>query len=172
MNNTRKDRHTIRLKPGEIGLRGDRATVHLGVGETAAKGAKPKTNRDGRPTGAMYYQMRPGMDDYMQRDHVIQVLPTLPATSNRVVGPVTGLPIDEDEDVFVLRLGKRYNNPNDMSRLQIEVRLPKELEKPMDVCTQFQDEDYLPLAPAPETKDKMSKKKKGKGGKKGKKGKK
>ncbi|XP_025409863.1 uncharacterized protein LOC112683178 [Sipha flava] len=168
----------MRLKPGEVGLRGDRATVHLGVNEAVAKGVKPKTDRHGRPIGAVYYQMRPGMvdgtagkDSYQQRKDMMQVLPTMPVTSDRVVGPVTGLPIDGDEDVFVLRLSKRYNDPNDMSCLQIEVRLPKEVEKPMDVYTQFQEEDYQPPAPAPETKVKAPKKNKGKkgGGKKGKK---
>lgn len=167
----------MRLKPGEVGLRDNRATFHLGVGGgggvtkdmTAVKGVKPKTGLDGRSTGAVYYHMQPEVVDgktaknnYSQRKHVMRVLPPLPANTNPAVGPISGLPIGGDEHVLVLRLGKRNNESDEMAPLQIEVRLPKETKKPTEASTQFQEEDYLPAAPAPVPTVKVSKKKKGK----------
>jgi hypothetical protein len=72
---------------------------------------------------------------------------------------------------MVLRLGKRHNEPDDMARLQIEVRLPKEFVKPVEASTQFQEEDYRPAAPTlePVVNVSKNKKEKKKGGKKGKK---
>jgi len=38
-----------------------------------------------------------------------------------MLGPVTGLPVSDDEHVFILRLDKRSGEPDERSRLQIEV---------------------------------------------------
>lgn len=175
----RKDRDAMRLRPGEVGLRGDRATFHLGGGPLAnAKAAK-----DGRPPAAIYYNVQPeavadsaiAQDGYMQRRYVKQMLPPLPATTEPLVGPVTGLPVDKyKEDIYVLRLGKQHGEPDDMAPLQIEMRVPKDQdEKPKDVGTQFVKQDYLSSAPVVpiEPKPAKSKKKEKKAGdaKKGKK---
>lgn len=181
--NGRADRNAMRLFPGEVGLRGDRATFHLGRAGPVAGQQAPPAAENGRPAGAVYYNMRPpaaiaptasgggrpgGKQQpaamQPQRKHVMQVLPALPASTEPAVGPVTGLPIGGDEHVFVLRLGKRYDEPDEKARLQIEVRLPKQQEPGnVDADTQFAETD-LPAAAAA---DKTKKAKKGKKGKKG-----
>lgn len=111
--------------------------------------------KDSRPTGAVYYNMRPesmiqwsGKPDRKiqhQRRHVMQVLPPIPLLTEPAVGPVTGLPINDNEHVFVFRLGKRQDEPDEMARLQIELRLPK--RKPVDrknTGTQFLVTDVHP----------------------------
>lgn len=198
----------MRLFPGEVGLRGDRATFHLGrAGPAPASAAgQPSLTLDNKkPTGAVYYNMRPmtvmqslssskpggkqqqaaaaaavAAAQQPQRKHVMQVLPAVPASTEQAVGPVTGLPIAGDEHVFVLRLGKRYNEPDEKARLQIEVRLPKQKEPvSTDVDTQYMNNDVL-IAKKVDSKKKIKgkKTKKNAGGKKvknnagGKKGKK
>lgn len=172
--NPRGDRDTMRLQPGEVGLRGDRATFHLG----GRPFTNPRIDKDGRPTGASYYHVQPraaaadgtvAQGDHLQRKYMTQVLPVHPATTDQLVGPVTGLPVDGDEDVFVVRLRKRYRETDDMACLQMEVRLPKVTkdEKPKDMGTQFADQDYLPPEPIPSEPKPAKSKKKGKKGKKG-----
>lgn len=177
----------MRLFPGEVGLRGDRATFHLGRAGPAA-GQQAQVAENGRPAGAVYYNMRPaaavtvpssarqgGKQQQVvatqppQRRHVMQVLPPMPASTEPAVGPVTGLPIGGDEHVFVLRLGKRYDEPDEKARLQIEVRLPKQREPVnVDADTQFLETD-LPAAAAAAAAATDAKKKGKKGGKKAKK---
>lgn len=184
----------MRLFPGEVGLRGDRATFHLGRAGPApasAAGQPSLTPDNGKPTGAVYYNMRPmtvvpslssgkpggkqqqaaaAAAQQPQRKHVMQVLPAVPASTEQAVGPVTGLPIAGDEHVFVLRLGKRYNEPDEKARLQIEVRLPKQREPvSTDVDTQYMDKDVLTTKVVSKKKNAKGKKaKKNSGGKKAK----
>lgn len=178
----------MRLLPGEVGLRGDRATFHLGQG---ASQPVPLA-KDGRPTGAVYYNMHPGVAPpaamagkgfnkhqqfqplpQPQRKHVMQVLPALPTSSDPAVGPVTGLPIHANEHVFVLRLGKRYDEPDEKARLQIEVRLPKQSSPPQtEAHTQFLTADMPQLAVDGSTKKNKGLSKKAGGKKSAKKGKK
>lgn len=186
MVNGRSDRNAMRLFPGEVGLRGDRATFHLGRAGPVS-GQQVQVAENGRSTGAVFYNMRPpaivaqssgrqgGKQQAAamqpQRKHVMQVLPPMPASTEQAVGPVTGLPIGADEHVFVLRLGKRYDEPDEKARLQIEVRLPKQQEPVnVDADTQFLETD-LPVAAAVtglKNKDKKSKKGGKKSGKKAK----
>lgn len=76
----------------------------------------------------------------------MQVLPALPASTKPAVGPVTGLPIASDEHVFVMRLGKRHDEPDEKARLQIEVRMPKKKDHVVQESsgTQFLEEELLP----------------------------
>lgn len=150
------DRENIRLLPGQVGLQGDRATFHLGQG---ASQLIPLA-KDGRPTGTVFYNMQPvaapigvaGRSDSKnqqpQRKHVMQVLPGLPLSSTDAsVGPVTGMPIGNDEHVFLLRLGKQYEDPDEKTRLQIEVRLPKNSSPSQtETHTQCLPTDLLTLA--------------------------
>ncbi|XP_050535108.1 uncharacterized protein LOC126902126 [Daktulosphaira vitifoliae] len=129
------DPASMQLKPGEVGLRGDRATFHMGY--------KPRQSFqivDGKPAGAVYYNL-PAVDKNRARKHVVQVLPALPGNSMALVGPVTGLPITDDEDVFVLRMGKRYEEPDEKAKIQVEVRLPK--KKNEQLPPQVQETQYL-----------------------------
>lgn len=136
-------KNASRLHPGEVGLCGDRAAIEMRHADRSAP-----VPENGQPTGAVYYNMRPesmvqwpGKPDSKiqhQRRHVMQVLPPVPILTEPAVGPVTGLPIDDNEHVFVFRLGKREDEPDEMARLQIEMRLPK--RKPVDrknTSTQF-----------------------------------
>lgn len=164
------DPNAMLLFPGEVGLRGDRATFHMGQNPE-----RPVATRDdGRPTGAVYYNVKPAAGrQKTARKHVMQVLPALPASANPVVGPVTGLPVTENETVFVLRLGKRYEEePDEKARLQIEMRLPKQPYKGLEEAgTQFLQED-VPVenkSPNPEAVSKKSKQKRKKSAGKGKK---
>lgn len=194
--NGRTDRNAMRLFPGEVGLRGDRATFHLGRAGPAPSSAagQPSLTPDNRkPTGAVYYNMRPmtvipslssgkpggkqqqaaaaaaAAAQQPQRKHVMQMLPALPTSTEQAVGPVTGLPIAGDEHVFVLRLGKRYNEPDEKARLQIEVRLPKQQEPvSTDVDTQYMDNDVLIAKVDSKKKAKGKKTKKNADGKKAK----
>jgi len=71
-------------------------------------------------------------------------LPAVPVSANNLaVGPVTGLPVDDKEHVFVLRLSKAYENPTDVACLQVEMRLPNPPSdiKHMDAETQFLNDD-------------------------------
>lgn len=133
----------MRLMPGEVGLRGDRATFSLGRDDGLTHGGY------GTDGGAVYYNIqpttlppaaglpaapsnvrgghshvRPTSPDQSPRDrkHVMEMLP---ATAKPTLGPVTGLPVSDDEHVFVLWLGKRPGEPDEKARLQIEVRVPK-----------------------------------------------
>lgn len=138
--NGRSDRDAMRLLPGDVGLRGDRATFHLGPGSTQLI----PLAKDGLPTGAVYYNMQPGAPAVVavpgkgsrknqksqqlpqrQRKHVMQKFPSVPMSTELTFGPVTGMPINDDEHVFVFRLGKRHDEPDEKARLQIEMRLPK-----------------------------------------------
>lgn len=168
------------LMPGEVGLRGDRATFHLGQ----SPGQPVSMAKNGRPSAATYYNVRPtgppvsamaagrGAQPPKQRRHAMQVLPELPASADRAVGPVTGLPIAGDEHVFVIKLGKQYDEQDDMVNLQVEVRLPKQRDPVQtDTGTQFLASDVKP-AQSTKAGKKGKKGKKDKKGKKGKKGKK
>jgi len=66
-------------------------------------------------------------DQAKDRKHVMEMLP---ASVKPTVGPVTGLPVSDDEHVFVLWLGKRPGEPDEKARLQIEVRVPKRMPQP------------------------------------------
>lgn len=123
---------------------------------------------DGQPTGAVYYNMRPEVQwsgksnskFQNQHRHIKQVLPPVSLLTKPVVGPVTGLPIDDNEHVFVFRLGKRQDEPDEMARLQIEMRLPK--RKPVErtnTSTQFLGSDMHP-AGSSKNKNKNNKNKK------------
>lgn len=183
--NGRSDRYAMRLLPGEVGLRGDRATFHLGRNA----GQPVPVDEDGRPTGAVYYNLRPPAAaaastgkqgakqlQHQPRKHVMQVLPTLPISKDPFFGPVTGMPVADDEHLFVLNLSKRYDEQDDKARLQIEVRLPKDREpERIDASTLVVEEDIdgPPVPPPePETSKKKKKGKKSGAEKKKKKGKK
>lgn len=167
-----------RLRPGELAMRGDQAFFNLGQ-----NGDKPvPMTKDGRPTGPVFFNMHPEVIPWppgastqcgslaKQRKTTFHVLPTMPPTTELAVGPVTGMPMNKDEDLFVFRVGKQFDESNNMSRFQMEVRLPKKLgPEQIDVDTQFLLSDIL----LPVTKVKNSKKgKKGKGAKNKKGGKK
>jgi len=184
--NGRSDRNAMQLFPGEVGLRGDRATFHLGGRNVPTATDQPApSNEAGRPSGAVYYNMRPPVmvtapskknqsvvqPQLQQRKHVMQVLPSLPVTTEPIVGSVTGLPVGENEHVFVMRVGKRHDEPDEKARLQIEVRMLKQ-DKPArtNADTQFSEVDVHTTTNNATAADKMTKKnKKKKAGKKGKK---
>jgi len=175
MLNGQSDRNAIRLLPGEVGLRGDRATFHLG-GRCLSAVTSTTTNQqlsldeNGRPTGSLYYNMRPpvmsmppGMkyqQHLQQHKNLVKVLPSMPVSNEQNVGPVTGMPISDDEHVFMVRLGKQYDDSDDKARLQIEVRLPKQ-NRPTktNADTQFLEAD-VPQNNKPKAASKKSKKNK------------
>lgn len=140
----------IRLLPGQVGVAGDRATFHLGhavtrkrtnfvktvITENNGQSVAPTTVVVDRPTATKYINT--------QRKRTMQVLPAVPVSANNLaVGPVTGLPVDDKEHVFVLRLSKAYENPADVACLQVEMRLPNPPPdiKRMDAETQFLNDD-------------------------------
>lgn len=163
----------IRLLPGQVGVAGDRATFHLGHVATRRKtiGAVVSTNEDNMPsTGPMTVVVdRPTATKYInvQRKRAMQVLPAVPVSANRLaVGPVTGLPVDDEEHVFVLRLSKAYESPDDVACLQVEMRLPNPpaVTKRTDVETQFLETDVVAASGTTGGKKKSKKSsKKGKG---------
>jgi len=169
----------MRLMPGDVGLRDNRATFSLARDDCLAHGGYSIGG------GTVYYNMQPNMvpidqedesddDEYEEeknnndeddtdqqsqlqdqdqdqdneqdqdqeldsdeesqmdesedqlvfsdRKHVMEVLPV---SKKPTLGPVTGLPVSDDEHVFVLWLGKRPGEPDERARLQIEVRVPK-----------------------------------------------
>lgn len=231
--NGRSDRNAMRLWPGEVGLRGDRATFHIGPTPTArATGGWRPTGRD-LAAGAVYYHMTSDVaekreaekraakkleaekrrtaklnaktlrvghyggddddDDYdnnkdnggddkvdggdvdddlddepdwRPKNHVMQMLPALPASKGVAVGPVTGLPVGSDEHVFTMWLDKRDDEPDEKARLQIEVRLPKDRGSVIaNAGTQCVEEPEKPKAKDTK-KNKKNKKKAAGGGKK------
>ncbi|XP_025207290.1 uncharacterized protein LOC112603085 [Melanaphis sacchari] len=162
------DRDAMRLLPGEVGLRGDRATFSLVRGDCLGY--------DNYSTGGgeVYYNIRPNVNQFADDEEVIyvdsndlqeqdqeqdqdrnqerdpeqddkendnqqveeleeqplsnerkHVMEVLPKSVKPKLGPVTGLPVSDDEHVFVLWLGKRPGEPDEKARLQIEVRVPK-----------------------------------------------
>ncbi|XP_008178387.1 uncharacterized protein LOC100575159 [Acyrthosiphon pisum] len=139
----------IRLLPGQVGVAGDRATFHLGhLGRRKTSIVKTTTTENNgqsvAPTAIVVD--RPTATKYIntQRKRTMQVLPAVPVSANNLaVGPVTGLPVDDKEHVFVLRLSKAYENPTDVACLQVEMRLPN---PPLDIKrtdaeTQFLNDD-------------------------------
>ncbi|CAI6373238.1 unnamed protein product [Macrosiphum euphorbiae] len=177
------DQNAMKLNPGDVGLRGDRATFSLGRDPGLVHYDEKTSN------GAVYYNMRPNggiqlvdqddeqdgdnhqeqeqdMDQDQDQDwdrdldqdqdidpdqehdqdqdqqvdesgdqqsakdrkHVMEMLP---ASVKPTIGPVTGLPVSDDEHVFVLWLGKRPGEPDEKARLQIEVRVPKWVPEPV-----------------------------------------
>lgn len=190
------DRDAMRLMPGDVGLRGDRATFSLCRDDGLTH------HPDTTGNGAVFYNMRPSgfqpeQDDELDGDsHTMQqmsdqeqeveydhqeqdwdcdtqdrnpdqdqdnidpdqendqdhdqqpvdesgdqpwmkdrkhVMEMLPASVKPKFGPVTGLPVSDDEHVFVLWLGKRPGEPDEKARLQIEVRVPKWVPEPEPV---------------------------------------
>lgn len=172
----RLDRNAMRLMPGEVGLRGNRATFHLGRG-LEKSGQPVPVGEDGRPTGAVYYNLQlpvtkpitpigkksgKAQESLVERKHVVQMLPAIPASTEPAIGPVTGLPVADNEHLFVFRMGKRYNESDDKARLQIEMRMPKKRDPVfVDAATQFLESDITPPAPVVEPKAKKGKKKGG-----------
>ncbi|XP_003240749.1 uncharacterized protein LOC100573964 [Acyrthosiphon pisum] len=183
------DRDAMRLNPGDVGLRGDRATFSLGrdpglvhYDETTSHGAvyynmRPNglylavdqdDEQDGDNPGTQQQEQDQDMDHDQDQDldrdldqdqdidpdqehdndqdqqvdesgdqqlakdrkHVME---KLPASVKPTLGPVTGLPVSDDEHVFVLWLGKRPGEPDEKARLQIEVRVPKWVPEPEPV---------------------------------------
>lgn len=167
----------IRLLPGQVGVAGDRATFHLGhaVAKRWATVVKTaNTEKNGQlvtPTNVVVD--RPTATKYIntQRKRTMQVLPSIPVCANNLaVGPVTGLPVNDKEHVFVLRLSKAYESPADVACLQVEMRLPNRQPdiKRADAETQFLDHDAMTNIVTTGGK-KGSKKNSRKGSKKGKK---
>ncbi|VVC26886.1 Hypothetical protein CINCED_3A014143 [Cinara cedri] len=174
--NGRTDQNAMVLLPGEVGLRGDRATFYLG----SSDGQTAPIPDDSQSAGAVYYNIRPTQppatvtagrgpaksvippNPPKPRKHVMQMLPVLPKSTKPAVGPVTGLPISEDEHVFVIRLGKRHNEPDEKARLQIEMRMPKiKIPVTTEVPSQYMESDLLPAVSSGD-KDGGKGKKKGK----------
>lgn len=140
----------IRLLPGQVGVAGDRATFHLGHATTRRRTSVAKTTtteNNGQSVAPTTVVVdRPTATKYIntQRKRTMQVLPAVPVSANNLaVGPVTGLPVDDREHVFVLRLSKAYENPADIACLQVEMRLPNPPPdiKRTDVETQFLNDD-------------------------------
>lgn len=182
------DRDAMRLNPGDVGLRGDRATFSLGRDPGLVHYDETTSH------GAVYYNMRPNgiqlvdqddeqdgdnhamlqqeqeqdtdQDQDQDWDHDLDqdqdidpdqehdqdqdqqvdesgdqqsakdrkhVMEMLPASVKPKLGPVTGLPVSDDEHVFVLWLGKQPGEPDEKARLQIEVRVPKWVPEPEPV---------------------------------------
>lgn len=123
--NDRSDRNAMRLLPGEVGLTHERATFDF----RDQRGPNRPVPVSAEHGGTVYYNVRPptppidSTDDEQLRKHVVQMLPT--ASVKPVVGPVTGLPVGEDEHVLVFRFDKKPGEPDEKARLQIEVRTPK-----------------------------------------------
>jgi len=164
----------IRLLPGQVGVAGDRATFHLGhLGRRKTSIVKTTTtDNNGQSVASTTVVVdRPTATKYIntQRKRTMQVLPAVPVSANNLaVGPVTGLPVDDKEHVFVLRLSKAYENPADVACLQVEMRLPN---SPLDIKrtdaeTQFLNDDVTTTVVTPGGK-KRSKKSSRKGSRKG-----
>jgi len=211
------DRDAMRLMPGDVGLRGDRATFSLGRDPGIVHYDETTSN------GVVYFNMRPNgihlavdQDDEQDGDnHVTQmqeqdqdldqdqeqdwdrdldqdqdidpdqeydqdqdqqldesgdqqsakdrkhVMEMLPATAKPTLGPVTGLPVSDDEHVFVLWLGKRPGEPDEKARLQIEVRVPKWVPEPEPVPVPSETMVVMEEPPAVTVKSKGGKKKRG-----------
>jgi len=165
----------IRLLPGQVGVAGDRATFHLGQVAARKRTRSIKsgnTDKNGKlPISTTAVVDRPTATKYIniQRKRSMQVLPTVPMSiNNPAVGPVTGRPVNEKEDVFVLRLSKAYDDPSDVACLQVEMRLPNApmALKRIDAETQFINEEVTVVSTGGKKK-KGSKKKSRKESKKG-----
>ncbi|XP_027837828.2 uncharacterized protein LOC114120194 [Aphis gossypii] len=191
------DRDAMRLMPGEVGLRGDRATFSL-VRDDRLMNDKSSTGG-----GEVYYNIRPNVNQSMEEDDVIyvdnndmqqdqdqeqdqdrnqdndleqddnendeqgdeledqplsnerkHVMEVLPKSVKPKLGPVTGLPVSDDEHVFVLWLGKRPGEPDEKARLQIEVRVPKWVPEPEEGTSETMLTEELPEVTTKPTKQK------------------
>lgn len=159
------------LCPGEVGLDDDKVIFQLPL----KKQGDPLTEKDKAMDSSVYYKLTSAEEtqDGQQKNTVHIKSDDLPGMARQQVGPVSGLPVDDNHDVFLLKIGKKCEGDKKRN-LELELRTPKmkEPKPPMqDRDTQYLESD-IPKPDKPPGKDKKGKGK-GKGkDKKGKKGKK
>jgi len=157
----------LNLAPGEVGLQDDQVIFQLPL----KKPGDPMTERDKQINSSVFYKLTSAeetKDGQQQKNTVHIKSDDLPGITGQGVGPVSGLPMDDRHDVFLLKIGKKCEGDKKRN-LELELRTPKmkEPKPPMtDQSTQFEESD-LPKSPrASKAKSTKSKGKgKGKGGK-------
>jgi len=169
------DSKATKLCSGEISQKGDHVTFYLGqISDETIPLVK-----NGQPIGHVYYNIpsacsgsvdnkRQSAAVHPQRQtrknviHILQSLPNSlePLNVNSDGGPVTGLPVDNQECMFLLELSKGCVEYEDSEDLQMEVRLPKDDGMMQNVTTQCSEMDLMENVESKEAKNKSEKKSK------------
>ncbi|XP_054289403.1 uncharacterized protein LOC129004790 [Macrosteles quadrilineatus] len=161
------DRNMI-LAPGEVGMQDDQVIFQLPL----KKPGDPLSERDQQLDSQVYYKLTSAEEtrDGMQKNTVNVKSDDIPGMATKAaVGPVSGLPVDEGHDVFLLKIGKKCEGDKKRN-LELELRTPKMKEpKPpaSDKDTQYLESD-IPKTSKKSIKSKDKGKGKGKGKDKGK----
>lgn len=169
-NNQQRPGKNLDLTPGEVGLDDDRVVFQLPLKKTGDQ----LTERDKQIDSSVYYKLSSSEEtrEGQQKNTVHIKSDDLPGMAGKgAVGPVSGLPVDDKLDVFLLKIGKKCDGDKKRN-LELELRTPK-MKEPKPPTTD-QDTQYLESdIPKPEGEAKGKKGKKGSKGSvgKGKKGK-
>lgn len=169
-NNQQRPGRNLDLTPGEVGMDDDRVVFQLPL----KKPGDQLTERDKQVDSSVYYKLSSSEEtrDGQQKNTVHIKSDDLPGMAGKgAVGPVSGLPVDDKHDVFLLKIGKKCDGDKKRN-LELELRTPK-MKEPKPPTTD-QDTQYLESdIPKPEGEAKGKKGKKGSKGSvgKGKKGK-
>uniref|UniRef100_A0A1B6FYU9 Uncharacterized protein n=1 Tax=Cuerna arida TaxID=1464854 RepID=A0A1B6FYU9_9HEMI len=154
---TEKEKN-LGLTPGEVGLQDDQVIFQLPL----KRQGEPLTESDKKIDSSVYYKLTSAEEtkEGQQKNTVHIKSDDLPGMAGKgVVSPVSGLPVDDKHDVFLLKIGKKCDGDKKRN-LELELRTPKMKEPKPDMRNQ--DTQYLE-SDVEDSKDKG----KGKGGKKG-----
>lgn len=153
----------IDLEPGMVAMKGDQVVFQMAnhpVGE-------PLSEKERKLANSIYYKVASGEPGKEGMKNTVQISTQNagePLNPGSCIGggPVSGLPIDNKQDMFLLKVQQNNDGVDAKSKLEMEVRTPKTKEIKPDTSTkntQYITTDF----PAPEkkpAKEKGGKKKK------------